>query len=88
MSQLLPSLTHVTEELDIPTLQKHLTRLVAPGVDAIVTLGSNSEATHLSRVERQTVTREVRKTLDQAEFNQTPIITGASAASVRGTVEL
>ncbi|KAL6241573.1 hypothetical protein RBB50_011596 [Rhinocladiella similis] len=77
-----------TEELDIPTLQKHVIRLVISGVDGIVTLGSNGEAPHLSRAERQTVTREVRKTLDRAGFNKIPIIAGASDASVRGTLYL
>lgn len=77
-----------TEELDLTTLHKHILRLAEAKIDGIVTMGSNGEAPHLSREERIIITKEVRSTLDGAGFSSLPIISGASDASVRGTVNL
>lgn len=77
-----------TDELDTPTIRKHAVRLARAGVVGIVAMGSNGEAVHLSRAERQTVIRETRAALDAAGFRNVPIIAGASDQSVRGSVEL
>ena len=45
-----------TEELDVPTIKKHAVRLAEAGLVGLVTMGSNGEAVHLSRAEKQTVT--------------------------------
>ncbi|TGO57772.1 hypothetical protein BCON_0062g00420 [Botryotinia convoluta] len=77
-----------TEELDIPTIKKHAVRLAEAGLVGLVTMGSNGEAVHLSRAEKQSVTRATREALDAAGFDQVPIIVGATEGSVRGTIEL
>ncbi|KAL1639088.1 hypothetical protein SLS58_008290 [Diplodia intermedia] len=77
-----------TEELDLPTLQKHSVMLAKAGLVGLVTMGSNGEAVHLTRAERSSVTRAVREALDGAGFADVPVIVGASEQSIRGTVEL
>lgn len=77
-----------TEDLDDATIAKHAVRLARAGVASIVTNGSNGEAVYLSPEERASVTRITRDALDQAGFNQMPLISGASDQSVRGTIKL
>lgn len=77
-----------TQDLDAASIRKHAIRLAQAGLVGLVTLGSNGEAPHLNRQERQTVTRETRSALDGAGFHNLPIIVGASAPSVRETLEL
>ncbi|OJJ51667.1 hypothetical protein ASPZODRAFT_127780 [Penicilliopsis zonata CBS 506.65] len=85
-----PTMTFFTEseELDIPTIRKHAVRLAKAGLVGLVTMGSNGEAVHLTRAERQTVTRETRAALDEAGFTAVPVIVGSSEQSIRGTIEL
>lgn len=78
----------VTEDLDIPAIRKHAVRLAKAGLVGLVTMGSNGEAVHLTREERKVVTRETRSALDEAGFQNVPVIVGASEQSVRGTIEL
>ena len=77
-----------TEDLDIPTIKKHAQRLVRDGLVGLVTMGSNGEAIHCTREEKLAVTQATREALDEAGFEQTPIIIGATEGSVRGTIEL
>jgi L-threo-3-deoxy-hexylosonate aldolase len=77
-----------TEDLDVPTIRKHAVRLAKAGLVGLVTMGSNGEAVHLTREERKTVTRETRAALDEAGYQNVPVITGASEQSIRGTIEL
>ncbi|KAI9810475.1 MAG: hypothetical protein M1827_006251 [Pycnora praestabilis] len=77
-----------TEDLDLPTIRKHAVRLAQDGLVGLVTMGSNGEAVHLSRKERAQVTRATREALDEAGFDDVPVIVGASEQSVRGTLEL
>lgn len=77
-----------TEDLDIPTIRKHAVRLAEAGLVGLVTMGSNGEAVHLTRDEKQTITRETRSALDEAGYQNVPIIVGASEQSIRGTVSL
>ena len=77
-----------TEDLDIPTIKKHAERLVRSGLVGLVTLGSNGEAVHCSREEKVAITKATREALDDAGFESTPIIFGATEGSVRGTIEL
>jgi L-threo-3-deoxy-hexylosonate aldolase len=76
------------EDIDVPTLQKHIKGLADSGISGIIALGSNGEAAHLSDSERQTVIRTVRSTLDEAGHSNKPVIVGASAHSTRHTIEL
>lgn len=78
----------VTEDIDLETVAKHAIRLAQAGIVGITTNGSNGEAPYLSRDERKLVTSTTRSALDREGFNSTPIIVGASAESVRGTVQL
>lgn len=78
----------VTEDLDIPAIRKHAVRLAKAGLVGLVTMGSNGEAVHLTREERRTVTRETRSALDEAGFQNVPVIVGASEQSIRGTIDL
>ncbi|KAF2403568.1 aldolase [Trichodelitschia bisporula] len=77
-----------TEDLDIPTFQKHITRLAQAGLQGIITMGSNGEAVHLSLPEQTRLTQAARSALDEAGFSHIPVIVGCSAQSIRGTVEL
>jgi len=77
-----------TEDLDIPAIRAHAVRLARAGLVGLVTLGSGGEAVHLTGEERKTVIRETRLALDEAGYQDVPIIVGASEQSVRGTVRL
>ncbi|ORY71139.1 uncharacterized protein BCR38DRAFT_331868 [Pseudomassariella vexata] len=77
-----------TEELDIPIIKKHAVRLIKDGLVGLVTMGSNGEAAHCTREEKMAVTRATREALDDAGFQATPIIVGATEGSVKGTIEL
>ncbi|EKD17391.1 uncharacterized protein L3040_008430 [Drepanopeziza brunnea f. sp. 'multigermtubi'] len=78
----------VTEDLDIPSIERHAVRLATAGLVGLVTMGSNGEAVHLSPAERTLVTSSTRHALDAAGFPSVPIIVGASEGSVRGTLAL
>jgi len=77
-----------TEDLDIPTIKKHALRMARAGIVGIITNGSNGEAVYLSSSEKKQVTLSTREALDSGNFEATPIIVGASAQSVRGTLGL
>jgi L-threo-3-deoxy-hexylosonate aldolase len=77
-----------TEELDVPTIKKHAVRLAEAGLVGLVTMGSNGEAVHLSRAEKQTVTRATREALDEAGYKDVPVIVGASEHGIKLTIEL
>ncbi|CBF83860.1 hypothetical protein AN2859.2 [Aspergillus nidulans FGSC A4] len=77
-----------TEDLDVPTIRKHAVRLAKAGLVGLVAMGSNGEAVHLTLEEKQTVIRETRSALDEANFTNVPVIAGASENSIRGTIQL
>lgn len=77
-----------TEELDIPIIKKHAVRLAKDGLAGLVTMGSNGEAAHCTREEKLAVTAATREALDEAGFQNVPIILGATEGSVKGTIEL
>lgn len=77
-----------TEDLDIDTIKKHAVRLAKAGLHGLVTQGSNGEAVHLSHTERRIVTAATREALDDAGFNNMPIIVGCGSQSIRETIEL
>lgn len=78
----------VSEDVDIPTIRKHVVRLCDAGLEGIVVMGSNGEAVHLSREEKVLITKEARSALDEAGYSHIPIMVGASENSIRGTIEL
>ena len=77
-----------TEELDLPTIERHTVRLARAGLKGLVTMGSNGEAVHLTGAEKTLVTQTHRKALDSAGFDQIPILAGCSAGSIRETIIL
>lgn len=77
-----------TEDLDTPAIRKHAVRLAKAGLVGLVCMGSNGEAVHLTLEEKQTVIRETRAALDEANFKNVPVIAGASENSIRGTIQL
>ncbi|KAH6640252.1 dihydrodipicolinate synthetase family protein [Chaetomium tenue] len=74
--------------LDLPTTAQHALRLARAGITGLVTNGSNGEAAHLTPTERATITRTTRAALDGAGYAHVPVLSGASHASLEGTVEL
>lgn len=76
------------DSIDIETTSSHATRLACAGVAGLVTHGSNGEAVHLDRAERQLVTRTTRNALDIAGKSHIPLIVGCSAQSTRETIQL
>ncbi|KAF2502398.1 aldolase [Lophium mytilinum] len=77
-----------TEDLDLPTIRKHAVRLAEAGLVGLVTMGSNGEAVHLSLSEKTAITKATREALDEAGYQNVPVIVGASEQSIRGTIEL
>ncbi|CAF1195772.1 unnamed protein product [Didymodactylos carnosus] len=75
------------EELDLPTLEKHVDYLCSSGIMGIVFLGSTGEAVHLSNEERVEVIRTGSKLIKE-KYPTLKSIAGCSAQSVRGTVQL
>jgi L-threo-3-deoxy-hexylosonate aldolase len=51
-------------------------------------MGSNGEAVHLSRAEKTAITRATREALDDAGYQNVPVIVGASEQGIKLTIEL
>lgn len=77
-----------TEDVDFETTRKHAIRLAEAGVTGLVTHGSNGEAVHLARNERQIINQISRDALDSVGRQDLPLIAGCSAQSVRETIQL
>jgi 4-hydroxy-2-oxoglutarate aldolase len=77
-----------TEEVDVEAVEKHATFLSKSGIAGIVVQGSNGEAVHLDREERQLITKATRRALDAAGAATMPVIVGAGAASTRESIQL
>lgn len=75
------------EELDVPALQRLVTRIANAGV-GITLLGTNGEASHLSDDERVTAIKATREALDEAGLRDTPILVGTGTGSAKETVKL
>lgn len=79
------------DEVDVPTTQRHVARLLSAGITGLVVHGSNGEAVHLSRRERRQVIEAVVDAVRHAADppnERVPIIAGCGAQSVRGTIEM
>lgn len=63
------------ESIDTDAIAAQVVRLAQAGV-GIVLLGTNGEASHLSREERKLVISTGRKALDGAGFANTPLLAG------------
>ncbi|KAH6955735.1 hypothetical protein BKA56DRAFT_603568 [Ilyonectria sp. MPI-CAGE-AT-0026] len=78
----------LNDSLDVASIRKHAVRLVREEIAGLIVLGTNGEAPHLVREERNTTIQQTRSALDEAGFSSTPLIVGASAPSVKETLEL
>src|SRR5438270_6543193 len=58
----LPTFFQESEDLDLPTLQRHIRRISTSGIAGYVVMGTNGEAVHLSRDERVQVIETARET--------------------------
>ncbi|KAL1409037.1 hypothetical protein Q8F55_005861 [Vanrija albida] len=75
------------ESIDTDAIAAQVVRLAQAGV-GIVLLGTNGEASHLSREERKLVIATGRKALDGAGFANTPLLAGTGGGSASTTIEL
>ncbi len=79
-----PTFFEANEDLDLPTLAKHIIRLREHGITNFVALGSNGEAVHLNTVERSSVVSTIR----EAAGAEAQILAGTGALSTRETISL
>ena len=70
------------EDLDEVTLQTHCLRVANAGC-GLVLMGTNGEASHMTRQERITCIRSVRSVVPES----TPIIAGTGSGSLRETIQ-
>ncbi|CAO3689074.1 unnamed protein product [Umbelopsis vinacea] len=83
----IPTFFKDNEDLDLETLEKHLTFLSHTGVTGIVFMGSTGEAIHLSDDERIAMIETGKSILSQTDPS-VKIIAGTGAPSARGTIKL
>jgi len=76
-----------SEDLDIPTFEKHVTRVALAGAGPVIA-GTMGESIHLSQAERTELIHAARRALDNAGLATTPIIAGTGAGSTRETLQL
>ncbi|KAJ0386259.1 hypothetical protein COL922a_004781 [Colletotrichum nupharicola] len=79
---------HEGETLDVDALKTHIERLSKSGVAGLVIQGSNGEAPHLLRSERQRVIATAAAVLKQHGRPDAVIIAGCGAQSTRETIQL
>ena len=76
------------EDVDVATVEKHAAYLAKSGVTGLVVQGSNGEAVHLDREERNVITAATRRALDSSGYPSMPLIVGGGASSTRETIQL
>jgi len=76
-----------SEDLDIPSFEKHVTRIAGAGAAPVVA-GTMGEAIHLSHVERTELIQAARRALDTAGLATVPVIAGTGTGSTRETIDL
>ena len=78
----LPTFFQENEDLDLPTLQRHIRRISTSGIAGYVVMGTNGEAVHLSRDERGQVIETARETAGEGAL----ILAGCGEQSTRATI--
>ncbi len=81
----LPTFFDGNDELDIPTLQRHMHRLVDSGIAGYVLMGSNGEAVHLTNDERIRLIQAAREEMGNVS-QAMPLIVGCGDSSTRNTI--
>jgi len=82
----LPTFFDANDELDIPTLQHHMHRLIDSGIAGYVLMGSNGEAVHLTGDERVRLIQAAREAMIGDESQAMPLIVGCGESSTRSTI--
>lgn len=77
-----------SEDVDVPTVENHAAYLAKSGVTGLVVQGSNGEAVHLDREERNIITAATRRALDVNGGASMPLIVGCGGNSTRETIQL
>jgi 4-hydroxy-2-oxoglutarate aldolase len=75
-----------SDEVDIPTTERHAIRLAQAGITGIVTHGSNGDEVRLAHQEPMTINTATREALDSTSRQDMPLITGCGTQSTRETV--
>jgi 4-hydroxy-2-oxoglutarate aldolase len=78
----LPTFFQESEDLDLPTLQRHIRRISTSDIAGYVVMGTNGEAVHLSRDERVQVIEMARETAGEGAL----ILAGCGEQSTRATI--
>ncbi|KAI0915686.1 hypothetical protein AcV5_003539 [Taiwanofungus camphoratus] len=76
-----------SEDIDLVSLRAHVVRAAKAGVRPLIA-GSMGEGVHLTHSERTALITATRNALDEAGFQQVPIIAGTGTGSTRESVEL
>ncbi|KAI9779050.1 MAG: hypothetical protein M1839_007716 [Geoglossum umbratile] len=79
-------LTSASQPLDLSAQSSHALHLANSHITGLVLLGSMGEAVHLTNLERVTVVRHVRQSLERAGYNDYPLIAGTATHNVEDTV--
>jgi 2-keto-3-deoxy-L-rhamnonate aldolase len=74
--------------LDLETQSKHSIFLVEGGIRGLVLLGSTGEAIFIKPDERVELIKSQRKALDDAGFEDRPIIAGTATQNIDETLKL
>jgi 4-hydroxy-2-oxoglutarate aldolase len=80
----LPTFFDEHDELDLPTLRRHIQRLADSGIAGYVLMGTNGEAVHLSSAERARVIQAARETI--GTDSSMPLVVGCGDQSTRATI--
>lgn len=81
----LPTFFDEQENLDIPTLQRHMRSLQESGIAGYVLLGSNGESVHVTPEERVQLVTAAKEIIGDAEDSM-PLIVGCGDQSTRTTI--
>ncbi len=81
----LPTFFDANDELDIPTLQRHMLKFVDSGIAGYVLMGSNGEAVHLTSDERVRLIQAAREVIND-ELQAMSLIVGCGESSTRSTI--
>lgn len=73
--------------VDLATQVAHSIHLAESGITGLVLLGSTGEAIHMSRMERTSLIAAVRQGLDEAGYENYPIMAGVLVNSIDETLE-
>ena len=76
----------INPPVDLETQVKHALFLAKAGIKGLVLLGSSGEAIALSNAERRAIITSVRRGLDEAGFNNYPLIAGTATQGIEDTV--